>query len=592
MKSLLTRVVVGWLLALPAFGLQHPVVVSVYQGPSREGDFAANLAVSRTVIEQARSRGSHFLAFPECFLSGYEDARAVQRGARSLDDPDLRAFIAESASHETVILVGLARRAGRETFNSVLVIHRGGLLGVYDKILLTPGDRDGLGFTPGTTLPVFEAHGARFAVLICADTSYPHLAMAAKLQGAEILFTPHNNEIPATSMEDHLRWVRNCHIGLACQFQVVVARANVVKAERPAQLGYGDSFILGPQGTPLSEAGLFRTELLTSLVSPTLFQPPQTWASFHDIPAWLRTGVAELLTSYRAAATPAALDVWLESMAVDHRYTLDEMASATGLDHTELNAALARLGLSDPPRRIPLAGERIRVLPYPGGRHPRLGFFEGARNPQRETKVSVFAPWADGGYAVVDVPEAIFSNLGLLYLAHTHLPTLWDRQGVSLPRLEWSTTAEGPLSHARRLPNGIEFGAEVRPRTDGVGFRLWLKNGTDATLSGLRVQNCVMLGHTTGFRAQTLTNKVFNSPFAAARSENGKRWVVTAWEACGRAWGNELVPCIHADPVFPECPPGQTVQVAGWLSFFEGADVRPEIERLSRLGLPGTALQQ
>ncbi len=588
MRHLFSRISLVWLLALPASGLQQPVVVSVYQGPCKDGDFPANLATTRTVLEQARARGSHFLALPECFLSGYESALSVRRGARPLDDPDLRAFIAESASHDTVILAGLARSAGTNLFNSVLVIHRGRLLGHYDKVLLTPGDQKVLGFTPGTELPVFEAHGARFAVLICADTSYPHVAMAAKLQGAEIFFTPHHNEIAEAAMEDHQRWVRNCHIGLACQYQVVVARANVVKTERPGQLGYGDSFILSPQGTPLSEAGLFRTELRTALVTPLMFETPHTWASFQDAPGWLRQGIAELLTSYRRPTTSENLHEWLENMAVDHRFTRDEMAAATGLGRNELDAALDSSGLLDPAPRAHEPDRPIRVLPYPGGRHPRLGFFDGARNPQRETKVSIFPPWERGGYAVVDVPEAIFSNLGLIYLAHTHIPTVWDREGITLPRLEWVKGPDGSLTQSRTLPNGIEFGAEVHPRMNGVHLELWLRNGTSGKLTGLRVQNCVMLGHAAGFATQSLTNKVFGTPFAAARSVEGSRWILTAWEACGRAWGNEFVPCLHSDPVFPDCPPGETVRVGGWISFFEGPDIRPEIERLTRLGVPGS----
>ena len=51
-----------------------------------------------------------------------------------------------------------------------------------------------------------------------------------------------------------------------------------------------------------------------------------------------------------------------------------------------------------------------RLLPYPGGRPVRIGFREGAINPLRGTKASVFLP--GGGYAVIDLPEAIFSDRG------------------------------------------------------------------------------------------------------------------------------------------------------------------------------------
>ena len=200
--------------------------------------------------------------------------------------------------------------------------------------------------------------------------------------------------------------------------------------------------------------------------------------------------------------------------------------------------------------------------------------------PQRETKVSVFTPWDDGGYVVVDVPEAIFSNLGLTYLAHTHIPTLWDLQGLSLPRLEWQRRADGSFASERTLPNGIAFGANVRPTTTEVRMDLWLRNGTKAKLTGLRVQNCVMLGYAPGFAAQTNTNKVFQPPYAAVRSEDGRRWVITAWEPVQRCWGNEQCPCLHSDPQFPDCEPGATQHLRGWLSFYEGTEIEAEFQRI------------
>lgn len=571
-------------LASTTCALESNLVLSVYQGVCKEGDFEANLGTVRRVIGEAKARGSQFVAFPECFLSGYESREAVQRGARAFDDPELKRFIAESAAHDLVVLVGLARQAPDGLYNTELVIHRGRLLGFYDKVLLTGGDRGALGFRPGTAVPVFHAHGARFAVIICHDSSFPHVAMAARLQGAEILFTPHNNEIGAAGADDHRRWVRNCHIGLACQLKMVVARANNVKSDRPGQIGYGDSFILSPQGTPLAEAKLFKTELITATVTPAMFKAPWLWADAHEVPAWLRTQLGQLLTDFRRPANDADLRDWLENMVVFHRFTAGEVSAATGLTLDEVGAALRKFDLAGkaPPPRAP--GDPLRVRPYPGGRHPRLGFLEGAVMPQRETKVSVFTPWDDRGYVVVDVPEAIFSNLGLTYLAHTHIPTVWDLQGVTLPRLEWNRRADGTLDMERTLPNGIAFGTKATPSPTEVRMDLWLRNGTRDKLTGLRVQNCVMLAGAPGFTAQTLTNKVFKSPYAAVRSEDGRRWIITAWDPVQRCWGNDQVPCLHSDPQFPDCAPGDTARLRGWLSFYEGGNVEAEFSRIEQTG--------
>ena len=291
-----------------------------------------------------------------------------------------------------------------------------------------------------------------------------------------------------------------------------------------------------------------------------------------------------LIADPRPPADEAELRYWLENMAVFHRFTTEEINAATGLSPTEISVALRRFELAGktPPTRAP--GDPLRVLPYPGGRHPRIGFFEGAIMPQRETKFSVFTPWNERDYVVVDVPEAIFSNLGLTYLAHTHIPTIWDQQGVKLPRLEWNRLSNGTLEAERRLPNGVAFGARAVPAADAVRMELWLRNGTSAKLTGLRVQNCVMLKAATGFAAQTVTNKIFRAPYAAVRADDGQRWIITAWDPCDRCWGNDQVPCLHADPKFPDCPPGETVRLRGWLSFYEGTNLDAELKRIEQTG--------
>jgi hypothetical protein len=277
------------------------------------------------------------------------------------------------------------------------------------------------------------------------------------------------------------------------------------------------------------------------------------------------------------------LAYWLNNMSL-HRISVNEMAVATGLTPSEITEALRRFAIATESRPKRPAGAPLLVLPYPGGRHPRIGFLDGAVNPQRETKISVFTPWDDSSYVVVDAPEALWSNLGLTYLAHTHIPTIFDQQGVRLEALEWNRRSDGILDITRRLPNGISFAAQVRPLTNAVLMELWLTNGTKHTLSDLRVQNCVMLKGAAGFTAQTNANKVLAKPFVACKSDDGKRWVITAWEPCHRAWANPLVPCLHSDPKFPDCPPGEALRVRGWLSFYEGTDIEGEFKRLEQAG--------
>jgi hypothetical protein len=309
---------------------------------------------------------------------------------------------------------------------------------------------------------------------------------------------------------------------------------------------------------------------------------------------WLALLVSGLNCSAVAAAEPTPnarpprddddLRFWLQNMVWHHRFTTEEIRQATGLDEARIAASLERFGIEPGNRPERDSDAPPLVLPYPGGRHPRIGFLDGAIDPQRETKISVFAPWDADSYVVVDVPEAIWSNLGLTYLAHTHVPTIWSLQGVELPRLEWQQDEGGRLRCERRLPNGIEFGTTIVPQRDAVRMEMWLTNGAAVELTGLRVQNCVMLKGCAGFTAQSNDNKQFRPPYVTCRSENEDRWIITGWEPCQRAWGNEACPCLHADPQFPDLAPGKTGRLRGWLSFYQGDDIDEELARIEATG--------
>lgn len=289
----------------------------------------------------------------------------------------------------------------------------------------------------------------------------------------------------------------------------------------------------------------------------------------------------------RTPASDDELGYWLRNMLMDHDYTIEEASDALGLTPEQIKDDLKRLSIDPSAKGKEEATRAKKVLPYPGGRHPRIGFLDGAIDPQRETKFSTFLPWDPSQYVVVDLPEAIWVEQGtgreLLYLAHTHVPTMWDKQGIKLEPLEWKRAANGSLSIERKLPNGVVFGARVVPTREAVRMEIWLNNGTKETLRGLKVQNCVMLKGAKEFNQQANDNKLFQSPYVACHNESSDRWIITAWDRCARAWGNPPCPCLHSDPQFPDTPPGETSRLFGWLSFYEGTDIEAELKRIDQL---------
>ena len=279
------------------------------------------------------------------------------------------------------------------------------------------------------------------------------------------------------------------------------------------------------------------------------------------------------------AATRKEPHYWLENMLVQHRFSFQEAARVFGWSVEEVEKQAAELKITPNATPGKPADGRIRVLPYPGCREVRRGFTDGNIDFQRGMKASVFLPWNPTSYVVVDLPEAIFFQRGLLYLAHTHIPTIWDEQNLHLDNIDWTRETDGGLRFERVLPNKVAFGASIQPKVGSVEMELWLRNGTDEALTGLRSQICGHLKGAPDFNEQTTTNKIFRAPSVAVHSTGGHRWIITAWERCGRAWGQPLVPCIHADPVFPDCAPGETVRVRGRLWFYEGREVEKELAR-------------
>jgi peptidoglycan/xylan/chitin deacetylase (PgdA/CDA1 family) len=281
----------------------------------------------------------------------------------------------------------------------------------------------------------------------------------------------------------------------------------------------------------------------------------------------------------RLPQTRREISYWFNIMK-RHGYTVAETRMSSGLDARSASLALAKAR----PGRV--KGGQVEVLPYPGGRHPRIGFRDGEIRPQRETKLSVFSPWSAADYVVLDIPEAIWNNTPsgreLLYLAHKHIPTMWDSRDIVLAQGEWQTI-RGGYESVRVFPNNVELLTRVWPNNAGVKMEMRLTNNSKTLLSGLYTQNCAMLANMTGFNQQTTDNKIFTPMAVACGNPNGTQWILYAWQACRRGWGSDLCPCLHSDPYFPDIPVGKSVVLRGWLSFYEGTEIDKALASVNKM---------
>ncbi len=309
------------------------------------------------------------------------------------------------------------------------------------------------------------------------------------------------------------------------------------------------------------------------VVHPWVHTPPEAFRRYmqylkangfrtlalRDLAPYLGTPKDPLLSArYKPKPAPLPLPLEVEATRQDlpywrgvireHGYTAAEAQLVTGL-----------------PERAGKVVDGLRLRPYPGGKHMRIGFLEGAVNPMRGTKASVFLPWKGAGYLVVDLPEAVMANGKIHFLGHTHIPTRWDEQNVRIENRDWERKPDGSLTNEWLLPDKVAIGASIRLNQQVVEMECWIRNGSDTALKNMRAQVCAMFRGAPAFAAQTNDNKKLESPRAETRA--GERWVATEWEDCQRVWGNPRCPCMHSDPKFPDCAPGETVRRTGRLWF-------------------------
>ena len=287
---------------------------------------------------------------------------------------------------------------------------------------------------------------------------------------------------------------------------------------------------------------------------------------------------------YRKPSTESELRYWLQNMVWHYGFSVEEIEAATGLGASRIESSLQKFKIRPETKPVRAKDAPLLMVPWPGGRAVSNWGGRVEQTRQRETKVGVFAPWDETSYVVLDIPEAIKSNLGFLYLAHVHVETIWTKQKIELEKLEWNRRAGGNLDLTRKLPNGVVYFAKFVSFRNAVRMKLALTNGTDSTLSKLSVQNCIFLKEFKEFDNKSNPKSVASGPYNARGTADGTRWVITAWLPGGHTWGNKKNPCFHSDPTFEDCPAGQSRVVYGWFSFYQGEDIKGEFKRIDKTG--------
>ena len=152
------------------------------------GDIAGNSAKILSAAEQAQQNGATLLLTPELSLTGYPPEDLLLREDFNAASQAALLQLAQKIDGITVI-VGHPHAYQGNCYNAASVLQDGKVLATYHKHALPNHSVfDELRyFSAGTEPLVFEHHGVKCGVLICADVWDSPPAILAKKAGAEVL---------------------------------------------------------------------------------------------------------------------------------------------------------------------------------------------------------------------------------------------------------------------------------------------------------------------------------------------------------------------------------------------------------------------
>lgn len=236
-------------------------------------DVKQNRQISLNGVAKAAERGARLVVLPELHASEYfcKSQNPDLHGLAEPPDGPTASALSEAARQHQVCIVGslFERRAPGLSHNTAVVFDTdGSLAGRYRKMHIPddPGYNEKFYFTPGDLgfVPIRTSLGV-LGVLVCWDQWYPEAARLMALAGAELLIYPTAIGFdPEDSVDEQQRQLdawRTVQRGHAVANGLPVLSCNRVGSE-PDRSGsghdaefWGHSFISGPQGELVAEAG-------------------------------------------------------------------------------------------------------------------------------------------------------------------------------------------------------------------------------------------------------------------------------------------------------------------------------------------------
>lgn len=235
-----------------------------------------NISKAETLVREAAAQGAQIILLQELFETPYfcqkEKADYYVYATELEHNKAINHFKAVAKELQVVLPISFYEKKNYARYNSLAVIDADGtVLGKYRKSHIPdgPGYEEKFYFNPGDTgFKVWNTRYAKIGVGICWDQWYPEAARVMSLMGAEILFYPTaiGSEPQDGSIDSKDHW-QTCMLGHAAANLIPVVASNRIGEEIDEDSSinfYGSSFIAGPQGNKIVEAGRDEQAVLVS----------------------------------------------------------------------------------------------------------------------------------------------------------------------------------------------------------------------------------------------------------------------------------------------------------------------------------------
>jgi N-carbamoylputrescine amidase len=226
-----------------------------------------NIAKADKLVREAAAQGAQIILIQELFETPYfcqkEKSDYYVYATELENNKAVNHFKKVAKELQVVLPISFYEKKNYARYNSLAVIDAdGSVLGTYRKSHIPdgPGYEEKFYFNPGDTgFKVWNTRYAKIGVGVCWDQWYPEAARCMALMGAELLFYPTaiGSEPQDGSIDSKDHW-QMCMRGHAASNLMPVIASNRVGEESDDDSSitfYGSSFIAGPQGNLVKEAG-------------------------------------------------------------------------------------------------------------------------------------------------------------------------------------------------------------------------------------------------------------------------------------------------------------------------------------------------